>query len=341
MEQSLETFQALDPKGYLRKFTDSNVRPDARPLHAARPTTVIRSVLTRNSRGSSLLRLGKTQVLTAATLTIGRPPAALPKSGEIDVTLSIGPLCGGRYNARGDAIDVSMDGGDGFGGGATFPKTSAAASASDPAALSSYVRRTIVSSGIVDPEDLCLREGIAAWRVQLTCVLLNHDGNVADACILGCVAALSDLRLPPVQWGNDVGGDSGACGDSTLSEREDGVGETARILETEVEGEDSGGSRFLLRTMPVPLTVGLFGGKMLVDPTLTEEAVCEGTITVVVDAFMSFPPYDESKSNEDVNRGATILGLQKTGTVMVSTDELAICVRLASGRAKEMKQILV
>jgi len=122
MEQSLETFQALDPKGYLRKFTDSNVRPDARPLHAARPTTVVCSVLTRNSRGSSLIRLGKTQVLTAATLTIGRPPAALPKFGEIDVTLSIGPLCGGRYNARGDAIDVSMDGGDGFGGGATFPK---------------------------------------------------------------------------------------------------------------------------------------------------------------------------------------------------------------------------
>jgi len=247
MEHALGTFQALDPVGYLHQFTKSNVRPDSRTLHALRPISILPTVVPRNTYGSALLRLGKTKILTAATLMVGRPSESDPSCGEIDVSVSFSPLSGRRYNVHGRYVS-----GDevGLAGGIEAPKTGSACRAFDTYGIESYVKRVLLSSGVIDSYDLCIENGKAAWKLILTCIVLNNDGNVIDAAILGCVAAIKDLRLPK----------------TTIEEAEDGKPQVVRIIDNGKDYDDIStrkeGTELTLKRIPVSLTIGMFQGKI-------------------------------------------------------------------------------
>ena len=203
---------------------------------------------------------------------------------------------------------------------------------------------------MVDLDQLGILEGKAAWKIDVSCVLVNHDGNVVDAFLFGVVMALKDLRLPRVMLekvdgeevvrfvdgddagdadagnadaGNDVAHDADADADM-------GVKDPTRTNRT--------GKKLVFRKMCVPLTIGSFQGKMLVDPSLEEESLCDGMITVVVDAMSLNRPKDE---HGGVLTG-DILNLSKSGGgVLSSMEEIAACAQLAFGRAKELEQILL
>ena len=73
---------------------------------------------------------------------------------------------------------------------------------------------------------------------------------------------------------------------------------------------------------------------MLVDPSLEEESLCDGMITVVVDAM--------SVNQENGVLTGDILNLSKSGGgVLSSMEEIAACTQLALGRAKELQPILL
>jgi len=291
-QSPFNAYKALNPVGYIRKFTDRDVRPDGRDLRAARPTTVVKGVLPRNSFGSALVRLGETQVLASVTLLVGTPSAGLPDCGDIEVRLLAGPLCGGKFNLAGRVVHTEEGGVSGDG-----------ACLTDPEAIESLVQRTVRSSGCVDLTQLCIERGRSAWRLKVGLTVLNHDGNIIDAAFLSAVAALADVRLP-----------------RTRVER-DGVVRTVPSPNPEACSE--GGSRLLLKKIPVPLTVGLFEEKMIVDPTSEEEMVCQGCVT----AF--------------VNTVGELMGLTKLGETTLKAQKLAVCVRLAIGRARELEEILL
>ena len=163
--------------------------------------------------------------------------------------------------------------------------------------------------------------------------------------LFGVVMALKDMRLPRVMLekvdgeevvrfvdgddagnadaGNDVAHDADADADM-------GVKDPTRTNRT--------GKKLVFRKMCVPLTIGSFQGKMLVDPSLEEESLCDGMITVVVDAMSLNRPKDE---HGGVLTG-DILNLSKSGGgVLSSMEEIAACAQLAFGRAKELEQILL
>lgn len=202
---------------------------------------------------------------------------------------------------------------------------------------------------MVDLDQLGILEGKAAWKIDVSCVLVNHDGNVVDAFLFGVVMALKDLRLPRVMLekvdgeevvrfvdgddagnadaGNDVAHDADADADA---DADMGVKDPTRTNRT--------GKKLVFRKMCVPLTIGSFQGKMLVDPSLEEESLCDGMITVVVDAMSLNRPKDE---HGGVLTG-DILNLSKSGGgVLSSMEEIAACAQLAFGRAKELEQILL
>jgi len=209
------------------------------------------------------------------------------------------------------------------GSGSGNAVTSAAVNASDPQAIESFVKRTVLGSEMVDLKDLCLEEGKSAWKLHISCVVVNHDGNVVDAVLLGCVAALQDFTLPLTKVISN--GDSQEDGkvQIILPESED----TENIL-----GNSRERRRLKMRIIPVPLTIGVFEGKLLVDPTMAEEAACEGMVTVVVDAL--------TLGSDNVNSSSpAVLGVQKMGGG-ISIEKLALCIQLCFGRAEEMKQIL-
>ena len=274
-----------------------------------RQTTIVPTIIHRNTYGSSLVRIGNTQVATGISLSVGTPSPSCPNFGELDLSLHLSPLSHGRYTASGR---IQHEEGK--------RSTSSAISYQDPQALESFIKRSLLSSNVVDLKELCLKEGRSAWKVHVSCVVLNHDGNIVDASIIGAVAALMDLRLPLVKFGNK-------------NEKEivqllsNGKNENNNSLP--MDGE-SRGKQLKLNAIPIPLTVGLFEGRMLVDPTIEEEEVCDGMITVIADG---------SKLNQGVD--GTILGLSKSGEAMMKSEDIAACAQLAMGRAKELYSILV
>jgi len=216
----------------------------------------------------------------------------------------------------------------------------------DPQSIESYVKRTVISSHIVDLEQLCIVPGKAAWKIVISCMVVNHDGNVVDGMILGISMALGDLILPPVQ----VEKKTGKVRLLSISPVEDSDSNNDHVEpESNGSGKSSGkGKKLVFRKMMVPLTVGFFQGKMLVDPSLEEESLCEGMVTVVVDAMSltTKEPHAQTQTQPQIDAKAPILmgdvlNLSKSGGVMSSMEEIAACVQLALGRAQELKPLLL
>jgi RNase PH-related exoribonuclease len=195
---------------------------------------------------------------------------------------------------------------------------SAAANAyADPQSIESFVKRTIVNSNMIDLEQLCIHEGKACWKIDVSCTAINHDGNIVDAFILGAVTALMDVRLPKVKM-DKVHGQ-----------------EVVNLIEEEMaeQMDPMIGKKLMFVKSCIPLTVGLFQGKMLVDPTLEEESLCDGMMTVVVDSM-------SVKKNNGILTGDVLSISKSGGSVLSSMEEIAACVQLAYGRTIEMNAIL-
>jgi exosome complex RNA-binding protein Rrp42 (RNase PH superfamily) len=356
MEDLVETFQTLDPVAYIQKFTSSNVRPDTRSLHAIRPTTIVPSILPRNTNGSSLLQLGKTQIITAITLSIGTPTPSFPNHGEISFSLHMTPLCSAIYNLSGRIIHSE----ESSSGNSSSYKTLSAISSSDTSSMESYIQRTLFSNSndcnndnLVHLPSLCIVEGKSAWKVHVHCMVVNHDGNIVDAAMIGCIAALKDLRLPPVKilkdgtvrvmsdtddnYYDSIGNGQDETRDNKMMDIDPSTTTTTTSNNATLfqkSKQKRRGRPISFNRIPIPLTFILFDGKILADPTSIEESVADGSITVVVDANT----VDEKGTNMN---NATILSLQKMGSgSMVSIDKMVACVKLCLGRALELRNVI-
>lgn len=228
-------------------------------------------------------------------------------------------MCGGQYTTSGRVQTTTTEGNHDC-------TTLSAISYSDPQSIESYIKRTILNSDLFDLSQLCVREGHSAWKVNIHCMIVNHDGNVVDACILGIMMALKDVRLPLVTIVSENNIDVVKLLPPTTN---DNHGDA--MCDTNVERQ---GTLLKLQKVAIPLTVALFQDKLLVDPTIEEEKVSDGMITVVVD-LMSVTEDESTKAL----RG-TILSFTKSGGgALISVEEAAACVQLAFGRAKELQSI--
>eukprot|EP00041_Stephanoeca_diplocostata_P012340 m.207100 g.207100 ORF g.207100 m.207100 type:complete len:214 (-) comp18916_c0_seq1:199-840(-) len=123
--------------------------------------------------------------------------------------------------------------------------------------LSQFVHEVL--AGAVSLESLCLAPAQLSWVLYVDVYVLNHAGNLTDACALAAVAALHHLRLPKM---------SEITGDGSLP-----TIETARAVPLQ------------LKTLPVAVSYGQFNDTLLTDPTVEEEALLNATVTVVEDAL--------------------------------------------------------
>lgn len=64
--------------------------------------------------------------------------------------------------------------------------------------IESWIRRTLRSSGYIDPSELAIEGGNSAWRVRVSLHLIEDGGNAFDAALICACAAIADLRLPTV-----------------------------------------------------------------------------------------------------------------------------------------------
>ena len=62
--------------------------------------------------------------------------------------------------------------------------------------LARVTDRCIREAGVVDLEKLVISEGEKVWMIFLDLHVLDYDGNLMDAAVLGSVAALINTKIP-------------------------------------------------------------------------------------------------------------------------------------------------
>ncbi|XP_047333226.1 exosome complex component RRP43 [Impatiens glandulifera] len=167
---------------------------------------------------------------------------------------------------------------------------------------------TILSSGLINLTELSLVSGKAAWMVYLDIYCLDADGALFDAALLSAVAAFSHLQIPVVSLNDD--------GRIVVVSEENGG-----KIEQEAVNKDK--RKLKLNNIAFSLTCILHKNYILADPTAEEESIMETLVTVVL------------------NSSGQLVSLYKPGgSVLAFTSAVQGCIKLATERVKELRQVL-
>lgn len=168
---------------------------------------------------------------------------------------------------------------------------------------------------IVDDGVPAQRRLKAYWVLYLDIVVINHDGNLFDACALAMFSALRDTLLPKAWWDPDL--ESVMC-----------------------SPERDQATALKLHGCPVPMSfsvfrsnkleVGAAGAKVehvLTDPDAFEEGCCREQGCIVVDL--------------DREGGVVVVKMEKNGGGSLGGGSLSALAQRAGERWKEWQQVLI
>jgi exosome complex component RRP42 len=155
----------------------------------------------------------------------------------------------------------------------------------DAIEMARVVDRGIRESGAIDIKKLCITVGESVWIVFIDVHVLNDDGNLIDASCLAAIAALMTTVVPNEQQG---------------------IGTNVPLA---------------MKEIPVGVTLAKIGSKLIVDPSLDEEAVCETKMTIV--------------SSSD----GSVAGMQKMGSAPLTEAEVMEAIDMACEKAAELREL--
>ena len=292
--KSITSLKSLNPDYYLSKFLSENSRPSNRTLDSYRPIGIHHSPLNHDihntpCHGSTLINCGDTRIIAGTTLYIGSPSDVIhfPDHGQIEVQLKMNPLSHNQLDTNGKVINGRSQ------------------AHLDSSIIESWLTRHVNRLNIVDLTQLCIVSEKAAWKIRVTLVVLNHDGNIRDTALLALVIALSDIKIP-----NVISKDS-----------------------QYYINPDEASKKLKLRHTPVSTTIGIMElkqektidnekskGKLVlfIDPDEFEESVMDGALHIIM-----------NERNE-------ILGLDKIGGKAMGKELLASCMALAKRHTLEI-----
>lgn len=192
------------------------------------------------------------RIQSVVTATLGQPYPERPFEGQLSFFVEVGK---GAVNQ------------EGFGQLPSYMSVSGtAASGGEFEAFSIRMQRILErvfkQSKAVDLESLCVVTGQRVWNVRVDIHVLDDDGNVTDAILLGCLGSLLDFRRPDTS----VDAESGEVIVHSVNERFP--------------------VPLSMHHLPVGITFGLLAldGKVyaIVDPNGTEAAAVNGNIFVAM-----------------------------------------------------------
>jgi len=166
--------------------------------------------------------------------------------------------------------------------------------------LSRVVERGIKESRALDTEALCLVAGEKVWAIRCDVHVTDCGGNMTDAVNLAAVIALLHFRRPDVTV----------------------VGGKVTVHPT----DDRQPMPLAIHHVPISLTCAFFKiddqVKIVADPGLKEEAVCEGVLTVTVNVHKE------------------ICCVQKAGGLAISAAQVLFCSKLAASKAEQLTTLI-
>ncbi len=122
--------------------------------------------------------------------------------------------------------------------------------------LARVTDRSLRESGIMDFEALAIRPGEKVWAVFVDLHILDYDGNLFDACSIAGVAALLSAKLP-----------------HTCPKTKEVVFADGKDRPLPIHEENAAFSTTFVK----------IGDKILADPHLYEELICDSRVTIGLD----------------------------------------------------------
>ncbi|NXA51700.1 EXOS8 protein, partial [Nothocercus julius] len=163
-------------------------------------------------------------------------------------------------------------------------------------AASQFIADVIENSQIIEKEDLCIANGKLAWVLYCDIICLDYDGNILDASTFALLAALKNVQLPTVTVNEETG-----------------------LSEVNFKQKNP----LIIRKHPVATSFAIFDDTLLiVDPTVEEEDLATGTVTVVTD--------EEGR----------LCSVHKPGGSPLTGAKLQDCITRAVTRHKEVKKLI-
>lgn len=155
------------------------------------------------------------------------------------------------------------------------------------------VERGLRESGAIDTEALCIIAGEKVWSVRLDMHIIDDHGNLTDCCSIGAITALHHFRRP------DVTISGGAVEIHSTEEREP--------------------VPLSIHHMPISVSFAIFGeGTLVVDPSWKEEKVCNGRMTITLNAQHE------------------LCAMQKAGGVALTVQQLVQATQVAQVKVVEL-----
>lgn len=197
-------------------------RLDERGLLDTREIKIEQGVIEK-AEGSARVLLGKTEVLVGVKVETGTPFPDTPNDGVMTVNAELVPIASPHFEP-GPPDENSIE-------------------------LARVVDRGIRESHAVDTEKLCIESGKKVFVVFVDVYVLNHDGNLIDACALAAMAALMNAKMPNYE-----------------------------IKDGELKIKQ-GFTPLPLKSHPITVTLGKINNNLIIDPWLEEESVMDSRIT--------------------------------------------------------------
>jgi exosome complex component RRP42 len=206
----------------IEQTIENNKRLDDRSSTDYREIKIEQGVIEK-AEGSARVLLGKTDVLVGVKVETGEPFPDTPNDGVMTVNAELVPLASPNFEP-GPPDENSIE-------------------------LARVVDRGIRESHAIDTEKLCIEPGKKVFVVFVDVYVLNHDGNLIDACAIAAISALMNTKMPNYE-----------------------------IKDGELKIKQ-GYTQLPMKSHPVTVTIGKINGHLIVDPWIEEESVMDSRIT--------------------------------------------------------------
>ena len=214
-------------RDYINSLLEQNKRIDGREFNQARDVK-FEIDLVKKAEGSAIVTLGGSKIIVGVKAQLGSPFPDTPDTGVITTGAELSPMAS-PYFESGPPSDAAIE-------------------------LARVTDRAIRESHCIDLSKLCVIPKKSVWILFIDFYVLNHDGNLFDAAVMGTVAALSSTKIPKVKILED---------------------DEVEILE-ELEP-------LKLDHYPISVTSYKIGNHNIIDANFKEERVSEARVTVGFD----------------------------------------------------------
>jgi len=234
-------------------------------------------------------KLDEFRKITIEKNPIGRAEgSAKVKMGKTDVIVGIKMDVGKPYS---DSPNSGVLRSDAEFTPMAHPKFSSGPPGEDATEVARVIDRGIRESETINVEKLCIEKGEKVWTIFVDFYPINHDGNLIDAGFLAAIVALKNTRMPTI-------------------DKDD------RVNREKLKDP------LPVNHIPITITIGKIGNKMLVDPTFEEEQL--------LDAKLSVGTTEEGK----------VVSMQKSGSVGLSDDDVGEMIDIAVEKGKELRKLV-